>query len=486
MTEPLPAPSPTGVRTAGDRFQWLVAWSACMAALLDSANGVENPIVSVGVEVDGAGNLDDVVLYRMRPPNTYTQVKYTVDSSTPANLAYLSAPSSSGGRSILAKVADTWRQLTSSGEPVQLAIVSNRQTDPSDALLAARDSRTRRLLPRAAGTSGRVKHARAAWATAAGLSEEELLRLLAVLDLDLGRDVGHLSDEARYAMAAVGLRGDESGLNAGIDWVARQVVAGRRRLDLADIQEEITTAALRIEDTRTIVSIATLLPDPLADHAAHAIDWVDRFDGDSPYVKRHPKPPATWAELQRDIEAIPSHLRGATKVTVTGSIRLAPAFAVGAALRMVTGFDVATVQRGVLWPSDAPSPPPIVPSVIEHAVGLGDDLAVAVEIATPMADDVLAWIRSQSPPVARLLVLRPADGPSNSAVDGPAAACAWAEGIRDTVRQAVAGHPRVHLFLATPMGLALLIGHRWNRVAPTVVYEDLGHLSYEPAFSAVA
>jgi hypothetical protein len=284
----------------------------------------------------------------------------------------------------------------------------------------------------------------------------------------------------------VGLRGDESGLNAGIDWVARQVVAGRRRLDLADIQEEITTEALRIEDTRTIVSIATLLPDPLADHAAHAIDWVDRFDGDSPYVKRHPKPPATWAELQRDIEAIPSHLRGATKVTVTGSIRLAPAFAVGAALRMVTGFDVATVQRGVLWPSDAPSPPPIVPSVIEHAVGLGDDLAVAVEIATPMADDVLAWIRSQSPPVARLLVLRPADGPSNSAVDGPAAACAWAEGIRDTVRQAVAGHPRVHLFLATPMGLALLIGHRWNRVAPTVVYEDLGHLSYEPAFSAVA
>ena len=43
-----------------------------------------------------------------------------------------------------------------------------------------------------------------------------------------------------------------------------------------------------------------------------------------------------------------------------------------------------------------------------------------------------------------------------------------------------AGHPRVHLFLDDPDGLALLIGHRWNRVAPTVVYEDLGHLSYEP------
>jgi SMODS-associated and fused to various effectors sensor domain len=41
---------------------------------------------------------------------------------------------------------------------------------------------------------------------------------------------------------------------------------------------------------------------------------------------------------------------------------------------------------------------------------------------------------------------------------------------RASARRAAHGHPRVYLFLATPMGLALLLGHRWNRIAPTTVY----------------
>ena len=70
-----------------------------------------------------------------------------------------------------------------------------------------------------------------------------------------------------------------------------------------------------------------------------------------------------------------------------------------------------------------------------------------------------------------------------SAVTGPEQACALAVGLRDHARHAAHGHPRVHLFLATPMGLALLLGHRWNRVAPTTVYEDLAALGYEAAFT---
>jgi hypothetical protein len=57
-----------------------------------------------------------------------------------------------------------------------------------------------------------------------------------------------------------------------------------------------------------------------------------------------------------------------------------------------------------------------------------------------------------------------------------------AVGIRNAIRQEVRDHPRVHLFLAGPIGLALLLGHRWNQIAPTVVYEDLAALGYEAAF----
>jgi len=117
MKDPLPAPSATGVRIAGDRYQWLVAWGACVDALLDASAGVDNPIVNVGVEVDGAGNLDDVVVYRRRPPHGYKQVKYTVDSRTPVNTAYLTEPSPSGGPSILRKIAASWQSLARPGSP---------------------------------------------------------------------------------------------------------------------------------------------------------------------------------------------------------------------------------------------------------------------------------------------------------------------------------------------------------------------------------
>ncbi len=72
-----------------------------MAALRDNARHVTDPVIPVGVEVDGAGNLDDVVLHRSTPPHTDGQVEYTVDATSPVNGTYLLEPSKSGGPSIL-------------------------------------------------------------------------------------------------------------------------------------------------------------------------------------------------------------------------------------------------------------------------------------------------------------------------------------------------------------------------------------------------
>lgn len=116
----LPPPSSTGVRVAGDLYQWLIVWQGCVTALRDHHRGVTNPVVEVGVEVSGAGNLDDVVLYRATPPHTYSQVKYTVDASTPVNEDYLLATSNTGGPSILRKIADSWTKLTTHGSPADL------------------------------------------------------------------------------------------------------------------------------------------------------------------------------------------------------------------------------------------------------------------------------------------------------------------------------------------------------------------------------
>lgn len=100
--------------------------------------------------------------------------------------------------------------------------------------------------------------------------------------------------------------------------------------------------------------------------------------------------------------------------------------------------------------------------------------------------DVRSFLQDRQIPVGRLLILGPPGGPRDNAIAGPEEACSLAVGIRDAARRAGRGHERVHLFLATPMGLAVLLGHRWNRVAPTVVYEDLAALGYEAAFTISA
>ncbi|HVV74622.1 MAG TPA: SAVED domain-containing protein [Mycobacteriales bacterium] len=489
MTAPQPAPTPTGVRIAGDRYQWLLAWLECVVLLRDQQTGAPNPAVAVGVEVDDAGNVDDIVVYRFRPPHSYKQVKYAVDATSPVNTAFVTAPSQTGGPSILAKLVSAWQKLTADGDPVELALVTNRAPDPDDDLVSKRDARTRLLVPRGegGGPGSKLGKARMAWANAAGVGDEELLQLLRVLEFDLARDRQHVENLAQLTMLLAGLRDDDQALSLATDWIAGQVVAGARTLTAEAIAAAVDELDLRAAAARTIVSIATLQQDPLAAQARHTLDWVDRFDGETSFDKRKPRPPSTWQELHDDIDALASACHGDRSIAITGTLRLAPAFAVGAALRMVTNTDVAVVQRGQLWTSDAAYDAPARPEVRETLISQGADLAVAVAVAADPTDEVVDYLREADIPVDRLVVLSFGNGPRDNLVQSPGHACALAIGIRDEVRRWARQHPRVHLFQAGPMGLALLLGHRWNRVAPTIVYEDLGHVGgYEPAFNIIA
>jgi hypothetical protein len=91
--------------------------------------------------------------------------------------------------------------------------------------------------------------------------------------------------------------------------------------------------------------------------------------------------------------------------------------------------------------------------------------------------DVLGYLQSMSVPVEHLLTITPAAGVDDQAITSPGQAVTYAQTIRDLVRHEVGQHPdaqNIHLFLAGPGGLALLLGHRWNRLRRTVVYEHLG------------
>ncbi|HKO86094.1 MAG TPA: SAVED domain-containing protein [Actinomycetota bacterium] len=89
------------------------------------------------------------------------------------------------------------------------------------------------------------------------------------------------------------------------------------------------------------------------------------------------------------------------------------------------------------------------------------------------------------PTVGRYIALSLGPGPGRRMITSSAHATATAVGIRDLVRQLAREHgaQRLHLLLAVPHGLALLLGHLWDRMLPTLGYEDLGaENAYQPAF----
>ena len=319
---PQKRPSRSGVRITGDRYQWLAAWSHCVLTLHDDS---DNRLVAVGVEVDDAGALDDVVLYWSSTPPTFMQAKYAVDATSPVNVDYLCQKSRAGGPSLTQKFFAQHCDLREQGiANPDLVLLTNRAADPTDILISGRDPRTFLLLPNAAVGTAKTQRGqeRASWASAAELDEAELMDLLTSWRFELARDTSHLEELTSLRMRAAGLQADDEAVRSGIDWVTRQIIAGERILNAAAIAAAIEELGLKRGPTRHIVSVATLKPDPVAQDAVISIDWVDRFDGHDAYAKRRPLAPATWPKLHEDISAIPAALPRSAKVLVTGSMRL--------------------------------------------------------------------------------------------------------------------------------------------------------------------
>ena len=172
------------------------------------------------------------------------------------------------------------------------------------------------------------------------------------------------------------------------------------------------------------------------------------------------------------------------RVHVTGAMRLPMWFATGARLPDVRGWVVSADQRNVEWSSDAPPTTVEARELRRVELGLGDDLAVGIALTHNLAEDVEGYVRSSQLPVCELLTLGPADGPRQTAVPDASFAVGWVHAARTRIIAAVRQlrPPQVHLFFAAPQGAALMLGHHWNLLPRTTVYEHLG-TTYAPAMT---
>ncbi|MFD0661294.1 SAVED domain-containing protein [Thermocatellispora tengchongensis] len=325
-----------------------------------------------------------------------------------------------------------------------------------------------------------------------GGDRERLVEMLAHLVFRTGLTVSSEWDRAKALMLAAGLKHGDDAVRRGLGAVAGWVRGGRRIIRPGDVHQVIDQHALRADEPRAVLLVQAIDRDPQQEDATEVLDWVGLYEGNTPATRYRPREDSDWQRMADELAQAAQRLEAAGErdILVRGKLRQATFFLVGAYLPAVRGMTLSYLQYQQLWSTNAARTS--VPALERRYVSIdaGTDLAVAVGIATDPAKAVIGYTRMARLPVSEVVILTPRGSAHDQAVGGAGEAVAYAQMTRDAVRAELERRPqveRLHLFLAGPGALAMLLGHRWNRLRPTIVYEHLGTgRDYTPAFTVDA
>ncbi|RLV49727.1 SAVED domain-containing protein [Nocardioides mangrovicus] len=474
----------------GDEFQDLAAWAAAVQLIVPGPK-----YQSVQMEMNGLGNLDDVVLRTKDPDQAgdlFQQLKWTTRESNFLDEEYMTSVPSSGTRSLLNKLYSSYVGLRDRAGQAhfQMQLLSNRPADPAHPLLSQIDGRTGMLVPFAmdqpSGSS--AGKALTTWAEHLQVERDGLLEMLSKLRFRAGRDLAGERENAKALMLAAGLARTDVALDNGIRAAGAWVRDGRREATETDVLAVVEAFGLSAQPPTATVLVEDIDHDRSPEAATVNVNWVSHYAETDPALRRVRTDPAMYEHAAADIRGAADTIEaeGYRRVHIRGHFRQATAFLVGNSFPKTRGFDLEYKQGPTWWATDAARQ---APHIQEHptAIGQGDDLAVLVATAATATDDVLRYLKDQQAPVSELRTYIPDEGEHDTSVLGPGHAVGIASEIRQRVRAALAAaggtDRRVHLFVAGPNGLAVFLGHRWNAVTTTIVYEHRGvGAGYVPSF----
>jgi SMODS-associated and fused to various effectors sensor domain len=138
--------------------------------------------------------------------------------------------------------------------------------------------------------------------------------------------------------------------------------------------------------------------------------------------------------------------------------------------------DVAPVDRRTRTAWRPSGRPPAGEQLDVHEVRVGDGpaLALAVEVSRSVEDDVRVYATENDPSIGRILVLTPKGGPGQASVrdaDHAVALAADTTLLLERHRTLDERRQPLHVFMAAPVQLALLLGSEGRAYGPTVTYE---------------
>ena len=214
---------------------------------------------------------------------------------------------------------------------------------------------------------------------------------------------------------------------------------------------------------------------PQDDHPGLQLDWHETFSGRTATT-------GAWDTVLlpalRSVHREIGRTSAGRRIVVHGHPTLAAAFALGRACPAVSGLSLAWVQTGLdgsrcLW---SLSEPRQASGFIARSQGVnpaGGGLAVLVSV---MHDASLAFGATAAlPPMRATVEVDPvSDDRRGRLTPGGAVDLAneIAEAVR-TARSTFQGIRTIHLFLACPVGLAVMLGQLLNAVGPITIYEHI-------------
>lgn len=479
----------SATRIQGDDYQHLIAWRECVLLLHRHHN-----VIAVGIEAREAGSIDDVVLYMpAEEPDEFKQVKWAVDARMLVSTDYMLSKRGAKGRSLLGKFWDAWLTLRAEGKlDPWLALVTNRAIDSGDEALGAFDAYSETLRELANAEDGtRLGKARQRWADHLEVRAADLAPMLRRLRFVCGRGLKAEQDAAKYAMTAAGMQSHDRALLAGVGIVRSWVAESRTHIVPDDVRRAIQDHQLVASEPGALLVVEAVDSDPHRGDGDVSLDWRKHFPGDTPEARRAARNDAVWNEsMAVDLDGAKARVQelGYSRVVIRARMRLPAWFAVGFKFSRAAGFLLQTTYKGRIFSSEATAAREVsVESreLLRSEREGSEGIAVAVSLSADIGTDVRAFLRSSGTEVKAVYSVEPPGGPSDQCMGGPEDAVAYAIAVRDFARRTVTeeGVRELHLFLATPSVLALMLGHRWNRVALTQLYEDLGAgAGYQPSF----
>jgi hypothetical protein len=336
--------------------------------------------------------------------------------------------------------------------------------------------------------TGRVRRARpfyAPFASVQAASDDKLRQdLIGEFGQDLGGffadmieiDLQPVMDRARAEIAFgaalhatfpeldVGPRASKTAFGVLNDLAAQSRGVMLTRARLIEVLQTALGADLGL-DTRLRLHLRSDRNEPGEDALEIDAGAFSKTDGTCP-------PPEAWAsDLLTPMEhaAVWARQGGRQRVLLTGSYRLSTAFAAGWSFRSANGFELDIATHAGVWSTDSHATAASGPDwTIAEPAGLVDGrLVVAVGV-----------LRDPSADVQQALGLA-ADGLLTAtlpaALTDGVAVQASVQQIKTVVSQAAARlRPnQIDLYYAGPAGFAVALGHRWNGMAPTELFEFL-------------